>query len=677
MTANPTATSRVPITAFCVILFLATLWGATGSPPWVLAPVIWLGGFWLPGSALAIPRSVPSERRFDALWIPLALGPVLFGAGICLGRLAGWPLATSVMIPVAVGAAALLARLWVPKLSPQETGSGTPKGKPGSPKTLQTGPFARNPWLLPLLVGTAILLLGALPSLIHQPLRLRDDALLHLPVIQRVLAGSFPPENPFLAGEPLAYFWFYHVTLAGMIELTGLPTDLVPAIFNTQALLLLLLALDRVGRHFGLDPIARAATLALVGLGLTPWGWARLVYFQATNPDINWALFRATGISALLPILNPSDPRLAAALTKIAMTNALPMSLALVALAAFRPEKTNRATWARHAIFLAGCLAFHLATGILLAAGLGLRWAMARMPIPRRGLDAAAMVAMVAGVAAVSPYLIHVLRARSGSGAVTLAFQGGRALELHLALIGVYLLALPGIRAWIRGPRTRLWLATGIPAFLLPFVAHLIDGNEYKSIFFLLVIWVPLAGDGLNRLVRGKTVLALLVLVLFTPTAYLAARGYVTETPKGALRTEERATVGRLGEALPSAAVIWKPDPGRGYSRFTYSLGRPSYLSDPYALQIMGQWDSEEARWRRGSLALAGVAERVPHALAAAQSRLGSRPLYVLVTPGVSRRYPHLEPALTALGLTAMASNQLFGIYALPSAPKGTQQKTP
>ena len=39
--------------------------------------------------------------------------------------------------------------------------------------------------------------------------------------VQRVLAGTFPPENAFLAGAPFAYFWFYHVVLAGAARLTA------------------------------------------------------------------------------------------------------------------------------------------------------------------------------------------------------------------------------------------------------------------------------------------------------------------------------------------------------------------------------------------------------------------------------------------------------------------------
>ena len=35
-----------------------------------------------------------------------------------------------------------------------------------------------------------------------------------------------------LAGEPLGYFWFYHLVLAGTVRLAAIPLDLAPALLN-------------------------------------------------------------------------------------------------------------------------------------------------------------------------------------------------------------------------------------------------------------------------------------------------------------------------------------------------------------------------------------------------------------------------------------------------------------
>jgi hypothetical protein len=656
---------RTSLTVLCLAMLSACVWGAFGSAPLLIAPLVWLGGFWLPGSALTLTQSVPARQRFDAIWLPFALGTPIFGAGICVARLAGLSLSAGALVTVVAGAGALLTRLWMPA---RKRAAGAADRPAGSDET------ATRPWLLPLVLGGMIFVLGVIPPLVNPLLRQSGDALLHLPVMQRVLAGSFPPDNPFLAGEPLAYFWFYHATLAGMVRLSGLPLDLVPVLFNAQALLLLLLALDRVGRRFGLSPVARATTLALLGIGLSPWGWIRLLYLQATHPEANWALFRATGISALLPVLNAAEPRLAGSLTKVAVTNALPMSLALAALAGLashHAEGPDRLRWIRHSLFVAGCLAFHLVTGILLAAGLAVRWALTLVETRPRDRNWAAMVSLAAGVLVTLPYLIQVIHARSGSGATTFTLQIGRGFELHLALVGLVLLALPALSDWMKTDGLRLWLATGIPALFLPFFVHLIDGNEYKCVFLLLVLWSPLAGAGLTKLARSRAVPALLVLIPFVPTAFLIARGYALETPPGTLRPNDWSLAVRAGQGLPDDAILWKPDPGDPYARFTLPLARPVYLSDTYALQIMGQWDSAEARWRRGSLALAGVEDRTREALAAAETRLGRlRPLFALVTAGDARRYPHLESVFDGLGMPRVASNRLFAIYAFPP-PRG------
>lgn len=240
-----------------LVLILTCWWPLIGTVPWPLAPLIWLGALWLPGAVFCLPK--PSGSSFDRWWLPLGLGPVVFGLGICLGRFAGIPLDLSASLTIT---AAGLALVWRVHQGKHDTAATTVD------VSGRTRDFLSQPWVLPAAMGILVFLLGVLPSLSHEPLRLRDDARLHLPIIQRILAGSFPPENPFLAEMPLAYFWFYHATLAGVARLSGLTLDLIPALFNMQALLVLLLALDRVGRRFSLCPLARAATLAFLGLGL-------------------------------------------------------------------------------------------------------------------------------------------------------------------------------------------------------------------------------------------------------------------------------------------------------------------------------------------------------------------------------------------------------------------------
>ncbi len=45
--------------------------------------------------------------------------------------------------------------------------------------------------------------------------------LVHTAIVQSVLDGDIPPDNPLATGLPLPYYWTYHVLLAGIVRLAG------------------------------------------------------------------------------------------------------------------------------------------------------------------------------------------------------------------------------------------------------------------------------------------------------------------------------------------------------------------------------------------------------------------------------------------------------------------------
>jgi hypothetical protein len=102
-----------------------------------------------------------------------------------------------------------------------------------------------------------------------------SDFLLHVSIATSILAGNFPPQVPYAAGQPLAYHWFadFHGAIAAATSGIGvIPVFIVSNAFMAGAFMLLVweLAVRVLGdRRVGVP----AAVLALFGGGL---GWIRL-----------------------------------------------------------------------------------------------------------------------------------------------------------------------------------------------------------------------------------------------------------------------------------------------------------------------------------------------------------------------------------------------------------------
>ncbi len=100
---------------------------------------------------------------------------------------------------------------------------------------------------------------------------------LHVAIAQQFSQGQFPPENPFYAGEPVGYYWFFHYIsylLANVLQ-----TDLLHAIelLSLIALVGLVIIAVALGRRLWGTATAGACLGYLVLVGANGFGWLILL----------------------------------------------------------------------------------------------------------------------------------------------------------------------------------------------------------------------------------------------------------------------------------------------------------------------------------------------------------------------------------------------------------------
>jgi len=103
-----------------------------------------------------------------------------------------------------------------------------------------------------------------------------SDLLVHVAIGSSIAAGNFPPQVPYVVGEPLTYHWF--ADFHGAISATIAGWDVIPVYFLTSAFFAAVLALVVWALATRLTGDRRVATIATIlvcfGGGL---GWIRLV----------------------------------------------------------------------------------------------------------------------------------------------------------------------------------------------------------------------------------------------------------------------------------------------------------------------------------------------------------------------------------------------------------------
>ena len=104
-------------------------------------------------------------------------------------------------------------------------------------------------------------------------LREGADAWFHTAVVAEIERAGIPPQDPYFAGMPLQYFWFYHVALVALRIATGLSAPDAMALLNLIAAAGCVILAARIGLALGFTRTSGAwgGALLLLGMGGLIW----------------------------------------------------------------------------------------------------------------------------------------------------------------------------------------------------------------------------------------------------------------------------------------------------------------------------------------------------------------------------------------------------------------------
>ncbi len=425
---------------------------------------LWLWMALVPGAWLAFvwPWALSLADRWA---LSAALSPAVVAAGFLAFSALGSPPVTAAW---AVFALSLPAAVWIVRAH---------AGGPG-------GPGAATAWPVACWLGVPILWIGvhwlALPELRTYGWH----NLMHLDIVYELARRPLSPEEPELAGLPLAYPWRMHASWAAV----GLLTDRAPIAFHPLQNAILIGAtttlVQRSARVLG--QTASASVLAALLAVLGGHWLADLARLSGTTPP---ELRNVYG-----------DPRLSAVAVKFLYLDAMPVSFALSAawLRLVLAVRTDPDRWIQvglGGVLLAGALLYPVmlaaAVGTIASLALCEWWFGAREAAWRLlGQTLVALAALGIGAWAL-PSAGGGDASGAGFGFVEAAQSLPRLAHVALALAPMVLLAVPGLLA---SGRARdpvipgLWIAA--LGCALAFAILSARSLEYK---FVLYARLPLA----------------------------------------------------------------------------------------------------------------------------------------------------------------------------------------
>ncbi|MFN8548462.1 MAG: hypothetical protein U0527_11030 [Candidatus Eisenbacteria bacterium] len=429
-----------------------------------------------------------------------------------------------------------------------------------------------------LMLFAALTVVVLLPAILRATIRMRADAWYHAAIALELGAHGLPAEDPYFAGLPLQYMWFYHCVLVGLRALFAPGPWSAMVLLNGVALFALLVALFELSLELGSDAATarRVAWVAPLGMGTLFWIFlplraARALLGRSRGPlDLAHLVLPSTfdvnGTREFLSVFQSHPFFLNKYLVGTAYGLALTLFLFyLTAMLRYLRAPSTRGL-VRAGFWLFGLLLLHPVAGAV--AALASVASIAALLAGRRGFGArGAALPWFLQLVVVGLLVIPYSRAVSGTRSTTeLVPLGLNHATLPALLVGALfaLLAAPPIvrRLWREGPGSKrvfvLWIAI---VWLVALVVRLPGPNTADKFGFLtyLVLAVPASWWTAERW-RGARG-AVWLLLLLAPANLIGWSGYWGEptSPEPTVdRTAANAWIAT--HTAPQAVVVEKPE---------------------------------------------------------------------------------------------------------------------
>ena len=454
-------------------------------------------------------------------------------------------------------------------------------------------------------IGFTLLVAGALFQ--GAAARASFHGLLHSSILEATSMG-LPPENPWLAGVSLGYYWVWHALGAAVGELLGLAPTRALAALNVWAAASLPLS-----AYFFAAPLWRRARLdlAAVGLGLLGLnlmgGLVWLAGDASFTPPTVWTELLAN-LRGL--VFGDVDPRLAWGPSKFGNLSSYPAALALFAgglvaaghalrggIPADEHERSSQRTWSGLAAAALG--ASTLLNPLVGAAGF-LATGLVAVSRKRFGFLALCLICAAPGV-----WEVLAAGAEREGASVALSLSRASLLGPLGALAPLFLGALLSAllaRPREAGPRAFFDLAWAgaLSSLLVAACTVLPEANEYKFVRTAAWFLAPLAAGApfvlweRGQVARiGGVALGALWLVGAGASSYLGVRSYAAWSQVPMALSEEAGVLLPAGQDDLSLAMAQL----RAWS--TSSEKRPVLILNPPPGSAVG-WDYEGTRFTDG-----------------------------------------------------------------------------